>query len=678
MPTPEVSPEVRALQHEFALLREQIREEFLDIAERLKALETSKLELSGGLRHRPPAPEDTKNTEKKEKLEDDLELQLGSEVDLGTQVGPVHFGESAWTFPVMLGLTSASALEVVFAVLLLLINLGMQVMFAEVILGPSFMGSPFEEEVDTARRWRAGIAHDYKYMDLQQTSLATRVCSADGALILSTATLVNHINAFMGLSTGDFVPGTYQPGILLCVLCILLWSLCVYKEFRNILLSVEAILTVPLTPTTVYRDNTLHSLSSTRQKVLLVTFFTRTVIASVLLIAGIRWLARTTSITDLMLNAVALNAILDVDEWLFAGFSPISIELSVKQLNPITVSYSQRRSQAEAVGLLALLLTTLLIPYVVLLQPLGQTMSDVKWEMCAGNQNFVVVQNAETQVITGMDTKNYSAADISVIERAVQRQIHSAREEVSYYISFQPGQQQFELQKNHDMHSDQEQWTACVETDYLQPGGYLYGDPLMGTLVPPRLHTALAMLGDFREVGNCTEVQHLCDLPQARLLRMVCGATCGCTDPLSQPFHKVIRGGCTESCLKLNEPLLGQVACKDQVPGEGESSDGWQARWKSFWDIYPDALSDFFGNDMSQTVIYSNIKNLVAEMKVRGCPGLSDPTLQFEITSSAKWCEGFEPLFRPLAYICPESCGCHSSSMALPNHCPSPCGNVTA
>ena len=186
MPTPEVSPEVRALQHEFALLREQIREEFLDIAERLKALETSKLELSGGLRHRPPAPEDTKNTEKKEKLEDDLELQLGSEVDLGTQVGPVHFGESAWTFPVILGLTSASALEVVFAVLLLLINLGMQVMFAEVILGPSFMGSPFEEEVDTARRWRAGIAHDYKYMDLQQTSLATRVCSADGALILST------------------------------------------------------------------------------------------------------------------------------------------------------------------------------------------------------------------------------------------------------------------------------------------------------------------------------------------------------------------------------------------------------------------------------------------------------------------------------------------------------------
>ena len=43
------------------------------------------------------------------------------------QVGTVPFAESAWTFPVLLGLTSASSLDVAFAVLLLLLNLGMQV-----------------------------------------------------------------------------------------------------------------------------------------------------------------------------------------------------------------------------------------------------------------------------------------------------------------------------------------------------------------------------------------------------------------------------------------------------------------------------------------------------------------------------------------------------------------------
>ena len=27
-----------------------------------------------------------------------------------------------------------------------------------------------------------------------------------------------------------FEPGPFQPGVLLCLLCILLWSFCVYKE----------------------------------------------------------------------------------------------------------------------------------------------------------------------------------------------------------------------------------------------------------------------------------------------------------------------------------------------------------------------------------------------------------------------------------------------------------------
>lgn len=117
------------------------------------------------------------------------------------QEGEVHFGESAWSFPMILGLTTASSWDIIFAILLLLLNFGMQVMFSYIIMGPSFTGSDFKGEVLSAQRWRERIAHDYKYMDLKQTSLATRVCSGDGALILSTvqATLVNQIN-----SSSDF------------------------------------------------------------------------------------------------------------------------------------------------------------------------------------------------------------------------------------------------------------------------------------------------------------------------------------------------------------------------------------------------------------------------------------------------------------------------------------------
>lgn len=68
----------------------------------------------------------------------------------------------------------------------------------------------------------------------------------------------------------------------------------------------------------------------------------------------------TTSITELMLNAVALNAILDVDEFLFAGFTPISIQLAVQKLEPVKMTYSRRRSQMETFGLLILLVGWLL------------------------------------------------------------------------------------------------------------------------------------------------------------------------------------------------------------------------------------------------------------------------------------------------------------------------------
>ena len=103
---------------------------------------------------------------------------------------------------------------------------------------------------------------------------------------------------------------------------ILFWSLCVYKEYRNIWLGLEAVWQIPRSDQSIFRDNTLCSICKVRFKALLFTYLARAAIATLLLGAGIRWLAGTTSITDLMLNCVALNAILDIDE--FHGFASTS------------------------------------------------------------------------------------------------------------------------------------------------------------------------------------------------------------------------------------------------------------------------------------------------------------------------------------------------------------------
>eukprot|EP00913_Durusdinium_trenchii_P030329 g28411.t1 len=90
----------------------------------------------------------------------------------------------------------------------------------------------------------------------EATSLVTRVCTGDGALILSNrqATLVAQINSFLGLQMDQFDLPVLQIGTLLCILCILLWSLCVYKEFRRISLALAGAVQIPRGRYTQFRE----------------------------------------------------------------------------------------------------------------------------------------------------------------------------------------------------------------------------------------------------------------------------------------------------------------------------------------------------------------------------------------------------------------------------------------
>lgn len=170
-------------------------------------------------------------------------------------------------------------------------------------------------------------------------------------------------------------------------------------------------------------------------------------------------------------------------------------------------------------------------------------------------------------------------------------------------------------------------------------------------------------MGWTQEVSNCSELKHLCDLPEARLLRMVCGSTCGCTDPLSQPFHKVgtwifmgktgrlwydhfiyhfhgyfwpspkrggawwlyrfmletWRAGAGERWMQRPATWrlgwtfslgTGQVWFRVNLVASPSFSPG--ERWRIFWDTYPDALSDFFGNNMSllRRLIFSGVQQI--------------------------------------------------------------------
>ena len=129
--------------------------------------------------------------------------------------------------------------------------------------------------------------------------------------------------------------------------------------------------------------------------------FLRACIAAALLYAGVLWLGYTTSISDLILNAVALGAILEVDEMVFSALMPKKLQLKVQDLEAIKVQYGRMRSQVESVCILAILGGLLAWPWFTIVDPLGKTMELVKQAHCGGHQDFVVGLNEDQKMTVG-------------------------------------------------------------------------------------------------------------------------------------------------------------------------------------------------------------------------------------------------------------------------------------
>lgn len=72
------------------------------------------------------------------------------------------------------------------------------------------------------------------------------------------------------------------------------------------------------------------------------------------------------------------------------GLGPFMIHLNKREREIQKIQRFQKRTLDTKVCMFLLLLGTFLLPYVSLLQPLGDAMMAVKWEMCGGNQTFVV------------------------------------------------------------------------------------------------------------------------------------------------------------------------------------------------------------------------------------------------------------------------------------------------
>ena len=193
----------------------------------------------------------------------------------------------------------------------------------------------------------------------------------------------------------------------------------------------------------------------------------------------------------------------------------------------------------------------------------------------------------------------------------------------------------------------------------MNSSGDMYGDPDRAALAVQLVNNAAASVR-LDSATSCVEMKHMCNRLSSRLLRLVCGQTCECTEPLSSPWYKTEAHGCTTTCLRIARRALATRECED-VP---KTHPGWQM----FWESYASVAAAYFEEGSSKMLAIVNQTS--QRMLSDGCPAL----VQFpsDALMDVEWCEGMPDLFRPLAHMCPQSCGCAVPG-TLPTYCPISC-----
>merc|ERR1711879_877037 len=89
---------------------------------------------------------------------------------------------------------------------------------------------------------------------------------------------------------------------------------------------------------------------------------------------------------------------------------------------------------------------------------------------------------------------------------------------------------------------------------------------------------------------------------------------------------------------------------------------GDQTEWANFWDMYSEDVLRMFGvgpNHQEEIHLQNTISELAHILKEAGCPGIRlYPVDAFQYGESESFCFPRAGYNKPLALLCPETCGC--------------------
>eukprot|EP00930_Biecheleria_cincta_P103855 TRINITY_DN9595_c0_g1_i1.p1 TRINITY_DN9595_c0_g1~~TRINITY_DN9595_c0_g1_i1.p1 ORF type:complete len:901 (-),score=127.82 TRINITY_DN9595_c0_g1_i1:74-2776(-) len=333
------------------------------------------------------------------------------ELDLGDVL---NVSESVWSC--CLFLYSGWLGWFVFAASLMgmLISASLQLLFVYIVFFYMLDESPVSpERMDALVQFRNEVGHAVELASAStDESLIARICRNDWSLH-TAATQFLLLERLTKFANG---------GPMLSTLAILCWILCIMKEVVEIEQFARAVIAIPSGPTrfvaglplatetqvqelvqvrTVVKlqnMNVLHKIST-----LALGVTPRLIIALMLGIVGVQFLATTVDMTELLLNTMSLVFILELDEFVFCCFAPRRARILLTSLQPLRLPQGlvERKSAAGITSFINVIVLGVIMTaiYFALLGNFFGLLDEAQQILCSGHLNFISALNPATGVV---------------------------------------------------------------------------------------------------------------------------------------------------------------------------------------------------------------------------------------------------------------------------------------
>eukprot|EP00930_Biecheleria_cincta_P008936 TRINITY_DN11054_c0_g1_i2.p1 TRINITY_DN11054_c0_g1~~TRINITY_DN11054_c0_g1_i2.p1 ORF type:complete len:718 (+),score=95.50 TRINITY_DN11054_c0_g1_i2:1-2154(+) len=522
--------------------------------------------------------------------------------------------------------------------------------------------------------WRISSGHALNNYDaVSDSSLTSRVCGLDQSLSVSGAQMELYSLASDYLMSEEKSLLRFFNGQTLCIVALICWFLMVLKELNHALALHRATLTVPSDDLTTIITDTDHT-GAVRYTVKTLTRFRRMMgwlvllyrftSGGILLYVGITYLVNTIDIEELILNAVALGIILDIDDLIFDALATAPARHLVACLKPLPMPSLPRVRgiDCKSFVMFVSMVLFLVYAYVGMLLPMEKSLEDLRHAMCGNNKEFVWVRDSRSMTLMTATTPFASsstdtAASPSVEASAIAEAIQSSSPGESGWAFSIWVEDAAELSRLRNLEEDNlnlDRNAACVD---------------LASSVGPYLQYLREFLEDT-SIQGCSDARSWCGLfsatstdHRAFRVRMLCPQTCGCDAPDSE---QLLTSGCPSSCpTVLSFRLkLRQGSCTEDVPSRLRKEPLWIS-WVGQLRRMALVQGDFQGK--------SKLTNLADAMWDWGCGFGANLTAQ-NITwgTCRQWNSNFAWNFRSPAYLCPISCLCTGGGPPPADSCPQP------